>query len=100
LVHQALKDFVNRHKRRNVLELVGQVEIEEDYDYKALRRNDSYANAARIYFDCRRKGVAIRSTLDCLIAEIAMEHNLILLHDDVDFCHMATVITDLKIRSE
>jgi len=61
---------------------------------------DSYANAARIYFDCRRKGVTIRSTVDCLIAQVAMEHNLILLHDDVDFCHLATVIKDLKIRSQ
>ncbi len=41
LVHQALKDFVNRHKRSNILELVGQVEIAEEYDYKALRRNEN-----------------------------------------------------------
>lgn len=61
---------------------------------------DSYANAARIYFDCRREGVTIRSSLDCLIAEIAIEHNLILLHDDVDFCHMASVISDLEIASD
>ena len=60
---------------------------------------DSYANAARIYFDCRRKGVTIRSSLDCLIAEVAIEHNLILLHDDVDFSHMVSVISDLKICS-
>ena len=57
---------------------------------------ESYANAARIYFDCRRKGVTIRSTIDCLIAEIAIEHDLVLLHDDADFNHMAKVVTDLK----
>jgi len=56
----------------------------------------SYANAARIYFDCRRKGLTIRSTIDCLIAEIAIEHNIVLLHDDVDFIHIANVISGLK----
>jgi len=60
---------------------------------------ESYANAARIYFDCRRKGVTIRSTIDCLIAEIAIEHNLILLHDDLDFSHMANVAKGLKVFS-
>jgi len=57
---------------------------------------NSYANAARIYFDCRRKGQTIRSTIDCLIAEIAIEHKLVLLHEDADFCHMANAISDLK----
>ncbi|MDQ6970585.1 MAG: PIN domain nuclease [Mariprofundus sp.] len=56
----------------------------------------SYANAARIYFDCRRKGLTIRSTIDCLIAEIAIEHNIVLLHDDADFLHIAKVIVELK----
>ena len=58
---------------------------------------ESYASAARIYFDCRRQGVTIRSTIDCLIAEIAIEHNLVLLHDDADFHHMAKVTSDLKV---
>ena len=45
----------------------------------------SYVEAARIYFDCRRKGVTVRSTLDCLVAQVAMEHGLALLHEDGDF---------------
>ncbi len=40
LVNQALKDFVRYHKRKNILELVGQVEISETYDYKALRQKE------------------------------------------------------------
>ncbi|MDX8409692.1 MAG: hypothetical protein R8J84_06590 [Mariprofundales bacterium] len=59
----------------------------------------SYAQAARIYFVCRRKGITIRSTIDGLIAQIAIEHHVILLHDDVDFLHMAKVISDLKVSS-
>jgi len=61
---------------------------------------NSYISAARIYFDCRRKGVTIRSTIDCLIATVAIEHKLVLLHDDADFRHMAKVIHDLKACSE
>lgn len=56
----------------------------------------SYKNAARVYFDCRRKGVTVRSTIDCLIAQIAQENNLYLLHNDRDFDAIAAV-TSLKI---
>ncbi|MBI3392208.1 MAG: PIN domain-containing protein [Nitrospirae bacterium] len=45
----------------------------------------SHVDAARIFFDCRRKGITIRSTVDCLIAQIALECDGILLHDDEDF---------------
>ena len=37
LIHQALEEFVARHKRKNPLELVGKVRIADDYDYKAMR---------------------------------------------------------------
>lgn len=46
---------------------------------------DSHIEAARIYFDCRRKGLTVRSTADCLIAQIALEQGFWLLHDDRDF---------------
>ncbi len=45
----------------------------------------SHREAARIYFDCRRKGITLRSTIDCLIAQIALEQGATLLHDDSDF---------------
>jgi len=60
---------------------------------------ESHAGAAKIYFDCRRKGVTIRSTIDCLIARVALEHDLVLLHDDADFEHMAGVVKELKVYS-
>lgn len=44
----------------------------------------THRQAARIYFDCRRRELTVRSTLDCLIAQIALEHDLVLLHDDRD----------------
>jgi hypothetical protein len=57
---------------------------------------ESYAAAAKIYMDCRKKGITIRSTIDCLIAETAIEHDLFLLHNDGDFDAIAKVIP-LKI---
>ena len=52
--------------------------------------------AARIYGACRAAGVTVRSTVDCLIAHIAIEHDLPLLHDDRNFDEMARVVNDLR----
>lgn len=57
---------------------------------------ESYREAARMYFDCRRAGVTIRSATDCLIARVAIEHGLMLFHDDKDFEKMAEVVPDLE----
>ncbi len=53
---------------------------------------ESYAKAARIYVDCRKKGITIRSTIDCLIAMTALEHDLFLLHNDNDYVLMRKVV--------
>ena len=54
---------------------------------------ESFSAAAEIYFKCRRKGITIRSTIDCLIAQTAMEHNLFLFHNDKDFTAMSRVVS-------
>jgi predicted nucleic acid-binding protein len=53
--------------------------------------------AARMFGACRTAGVTVRSTLDCLIARIAIEHGVALLHDDRDFDLIATVVTELRL---
>ena len=53
--------------------------------------------AARIYGACRAAGVTIRSSVDCLIAHIAIEHDLALLHDDRDFEDIARVMSELRL---
>jgi hypothetical protein len=58
---------------------------------------ESYREAARIYFDCRRAGITVRSAMDCIIARVAIEHGLTLLHDDRDFESMAGVIPELVL---
>ena len=56
----------------------------------------SHAAAARIYFDCRRRGITVRSSFDCLIARCAIENELILLHHDQDFVQMAKAMPNLR----
>jgi len=45
----------------------------------------THREAARIFFDCRRKGLTIRSSVDCFIAQLVLERDDVLLHDDEDF---------------
>lgn len=56
----------------------------------------TYAEAADLYRLCRERGVSVRSTLDCLIARIAVEHTLLLVHNDRDFTQIARVCPELR----
>lgn len=47
--------------------------------------NADYQNAAKIYRTCRKSGVTIRSTIDCLIATICLKSGYSLLGKDRDF---------------
>jgi predicted nucleic acid-binding protein len=46
---------------------------------------DTWPEAARIYFELRRKSVTINSPIDCCIAQIAIENGALLIHRDEDF---------------
>jgi predicted nucleic acid-binding protein len=61
-----------------------------------LKGMESYLAAAELYRSCRKRGFTIRSTVDLLIAQTAMEYNAQLLHNDRDFDAIATVC-DLQI---
>jgi predicted nucleic acid-binding protein len=45
----------------------------------------TWREAARIYFELRRKGITVNSPIDCCIAQIAIESRALLLHRDEDF---------------
>jgi predicted nucleic acid-binding protein len=60
--------------------------------YSLQHEETSYAAAAQIYFDCRRRGITIRSSIDSLIAQSVIENELILLQNDNDFQQMASVV--------
>jgi len=51
----------------------------------------SWADAARIFFDLRRLGKTVRSPIDCCIAQLAIDHDVLLLHRDRDFEVIAEV---------
>lgn len=52
---------------------------------------DGWSDAARIYYDLRRKGLTVRSTIDCCIAQTAIYHQAVLVHNDRDFETIAQV---------
>ena len=63
--------------------------------YHPTDNRQSYAEAANIYFECRRKGITISSSVDCLISQIARENNLKLLHNDKDYINIKKIIKDI-----
>jgi predicted nucleic acid-binding protein len=65
--------------------------------YSLGRGKESFEQAAYLNFACRRSGVMVRSTIDLLVVQTAIENNLFLLHNDSDFTNMAKAIKELKI---
>jgi predicted nucleic acid-binding protein len=47
-----------------------------------------FLGAAEIYRTLRRKGIKIRNSVDCMIASVAIENDILLLHNDRDFTPM------------
>lgn len=46
---------------------------------------ETYEHASDLFRRCRSKGRSVRGTVDCLIAAIAIEHNMEVLQRDRDF---------------
>jgi len=70
--------------------------IREDEDYqRTLSRFDTFlflpmnrqtfVKAAQLYRSFRHRGITIRKPVDCMIASVAIEHEIALLHNDRDF---------------
>ncbi|WP_278187361.1 type II toxin-antitoxin system VapC family toxin [Microcoleus vaginatus] len=56
----------------------------QEQDYIESTPN-TWVAAARIYYDLQRQGLTVRSSIDCCIAQLAIEHQIILVHNDRDF---------------
>jgi len=56
----------------------------QDQDYIEPTSN-TWVAAARIYYDLQRQGLTVRSSIDCCIAQLAIAHQLTLVHNDRDF---------------
>jgi len=68
--------------------------------------NRTFTAAAQLYRTLRRKGITIRNAVDCMIASVAIEHDIPLLHNDRDFhpieehCGLRTIRTEEKPTSK
>ena len=65
--------------------------------YDLCNGRKSYEEAAMLYAKCKKSGVTVRSTIDVIIAQIAIENQLHLLHDDKDYVNMAEVVKELRL---
>lgn len=61
---------------------------------------DRFHEAANLFRAARRAGVTVRSSVDCLIAAIAVAHDLEVMHQDRDFDQLALVspLRTLRVR--
>lgn len=56
----------------------------------------THADAGALHARCRWAGLTPRSPHDCLIAQLAIENGVPLLHDDRDFEHIARIEPELR----
>jgi len=80
------KEFVLLNEYLNTLDF---------YDLRYGKK--SYENAAWMYYKCRKAGITPRSTIDMIIAQTAIDNNLLLFHNDNDFIQISRIIPDLKL---
>lgn len=52
-------------------------------------RYKTFVRAAGIYRSLRKKGTTIRKPVDCMIASVAIEYDIHLLHNDRDFDYIS-----------
>ncbi len=62
--------------------------VNQDY---ADISNAGWISAARVYYDLRRRGLTVRSPIDCCIAQVALDNEFLLIHNDRDFEAIAQV---------
>jgi predicted nucleic acid-binding protein len=82
-VMQGARAGATEQKIRNIL---SQQQI-----LQPLQGLETYDQAAALYRAARHNGLAVRTAIDCLIAQIAVEHEALLVHNDRDFFTLAKV---------
>lgn len=58
---------------------------------------ESFEKAALMNYACRKAGITVRSTIDLLVVESAIENNVYLFHHDKDFDRISKAVKELKI---
>lgn len=85
-VLQGIRDEKEHEKTRSIL---------LDLLYLPMSR-ETFLLAADIYRSLRARGITIRNSVDCMIAAVCIENNVVLLQNDKDFDHISEHF-DLKI---
>lgn len=80
-VLQGIRDDVMMKRMQKLL---------DQLTYLKVREPQTFDHAAEIYRNLRRRGKTIRSPGDCLIAALAIEARVSLLHRDKDFLTIAS----------
>lgn len=92
ILQEILQGATTREKQRSL-----QKEFDAVACFAPADATRSCIEAARLFLECRLAGQTPRSSNDCLIACIAIEHDLTLLHNDRDFDVIARITPQLKI---
>lgn len=58
-----------------------------------------FRGAAEISRAVRARGHKVRSSMDCLIAAVAVRHKAVLIHKDVDYVRIAEVVPELRAEA-
>lgn len=94
VVQEVLQGCRGGEQARDVLRLLAACRV-ADAVFPA-----TYQHAAMLYRRCRHGGRTVRGTVDCLVAAIALEHNLPLLAADRDFVTLHDVCGLALVRAE
>jgi predicted nucleic acid-binding protein len=107
-----IEELVGRDEVVTCLPIVQEVlqGIDDDYIFEEMRdilydlraiddpmTGELFHEAILLFREARKKGVTVRSSVDCLIAASAIRHGATGLHRDRDFDNLARV-TSLKSR--
>ena len=84
---------IRDHRYANAREIFSTVNM-LDLDMPLER----FEQAAELYRHCRRAGVTVRKSIDCLIAMTAIRYGVAVLHDDSDFEQIARVVPQFEAR--
>ncbi len=57
----------------------------------------TYEAAAQLYRRARQRGLTVRKPSDCIIAQIALENDAVVVHNDRDFLALAQADARLKV---
>ena len=98
-----LRDLLSNPVAVGITHLIYMEILQGARDAAAFDRLRDYFSGQRFHsfedMECRHRGVTLRSTADCLIAQCAMESDLTLLHHDRDFKRIASIVPALREKS-